>query len=163
MEDLVLLGSFAAIVAFGYYIVSKLDLFMGKTLGEDEMRKERPCFHVVTSSLDAVPSVSTALRDISDRHPDVQCSVSVGQEQEVIESFDAGNADVAIVSADAKSRALAQWKCVALSPKPFLVDDGMVAVKFYDNTPQYQKVLWKKDNPRALTLEFVQQLCRQRL
>ena len=51
MEDLVLLGSFAAIVAFGYYIVSKLDLFMGKTLGEDEMRKERPCFHVVTSSL----------------------------------------------------------------------------------------------------------------
>ena len=50
--------------------------------------------------------------------------------KEVIKSFDMGEADVAIISADSsvESGKSAQWKCITLDTQFFPVDNGIVEV-----------------------------------
>lgn len=160
MEGAVLLGSFAAIAVFGYYLISRLDRFLEEFAAEKQGEAAR--LNVAVSSLNALPSVSNALKDITARHPDARCSLSLGREQDVIASFDAGEADVAIVSAEAESGIPARWKCVALPPQAALVGRGAVEIRTMEKAPGPQKVLWKSGDPHSLALEFICQLCGQR-
>ena len=100
MEDVVLLGGFAAIAIFGYYIMAKLDNFLDKVRQENEEQAQTTCLNIATSCVNVIPAVSNILKDINHLHPDVHCNLSVGHEQDVIKSFDCGDADVVIISAD---------------------------------------------------------------
>lgn len=164
MEDFVLLGSFAAIAIFGYYIMAKLDTFLDKVQQENEEQEQTTCFNIATSCFSAIPTVSNALKDINHLYPDVHCNLSVGHEQEVIKSFDSGDADVAIISADsvAENKTLAQWKCITLNQQPFSIDNGIVEVKSVEESPQHQKVLWKSSDNQPLVLNFIDHLCGRR-
>ena len=162
MEELVLLGGFAAFGVFGFFVMSKLDRFLEKLRGQNGMQEKASCISVATSNPYVIPSVSTVFQKVGARYPDARCSVSVGREREALRFFDAGDADVAIVSADAKSGAAAQWARISLSPPPFYTVDGSVAVKPFETRALEQKVLWKNGALPALTLEFIHQLCRHR-
>ena len=145
MEDVVLLGGCAAIAIFGYYIMAKLDNFLDKIRQENEEQAQTTCLNIATSCVNVIPAVSNILKDINHLHPDVHCNLSVGHEQDVIKSFDCGDADVVIISADSdvESERLARWKCITLNPQSFSIDNGIVDVKTVEKNPQHQKVLWK--------------------
>lgn len=164
MEDFVLLGGFAAIAIFGYYIMARLDHFLNKNRQENEEQGRTTCFNIVTSCVNVIPAVSNVLKDINYLYPNVHCKLSVGHEQEVIKSFDRGDADVAIISADSnlESERPAQWKCITLYPQSFSIDNGTIKVKTVENNPQHQKVLWKSSDNQSLVLYFIHQLCGQR-
>ena len=164
MRDVALLGVFAAIAVFGYYVMGRVDHFLDGVRPESEERERAACLHIATSCFNAIPAVSDALQSMRHLHPHVHCNLSVGREQEVITSFDRGDADVAIISATSqlKSETPAQWKCVTLPLRSFSMDHGMVEVKAVEKNPQRQKVLWKSGDSRSLVLRFIHCLCGQR-
>lgn len=164
MRDVALLGVFAAIAVFGYYVMGKVDHFLDGVRPESEERERAACLHIATSCFNAIPAVSDALQNMRHLHPHMHCNLSVGREQEVITSFDRGDADVAIISATSqlKSETPAQWKCVTLPLRSFSIEHGMVEVKAVEKNPQRQKVLWKSNDSRSLVLRFIHCLCGQR-
>lgn len=161
MKEFILLGGFAAIAIFGYYIMSRLDDFLNAAQKENERQEETPYLSIATSSLDAVPEVLHILEEISRRYPEVRCSVSVGQEEEVVQALDAGRADVAVLPAEAASGIQAQWECISLDPQSLFLDHGMVEMKPIQKAPQLQKILWKNDHAQLWVSEFLSQLCGQ--
>lgn len=164
MEDVVLLGGFAAIAIFGYYIMAKLDNFLDKVRQENEKRAQTTSLNIATSCINVIPTVSNILKEINHLYPYVHCNLSVGREQEVINSFDRGDADVVIISADSdvESERLARWKCITLNPQSFSIDNGIVDVKTVEKNPQHQKVLWQGSDNQSLVRHFIHQLCGQR-
>lgn len=161
MEDLVLLGGFAAIAVFGYFIMARWDNFLDKIRQKNEKQEQTACLNIAASCFGAVPAVSNILNDINCRYPNVHCNLSVGNEQEVIESFDNGEADVAIISADSdvQSGTPAQWKYITLTPQPFSVDNGNIEANAVKKTAQHQKVLWKDCGGKAWVVYFIHSLC----
>ena len=164
MEDVVLLGGFAAIAAFGYYIMARLDRFLDKARQENGEPEQAVCFNIATSCVNTIPAVSNILKDMNHLYPHVHCNLSVGREQDVIKSFEHGDADAAIISADfnVESERPAQWNYITLNPQPFSLNNGTVEVETIEKTPQQQKVLWKSSDNQSLTLHFIHQLCQQR-
>lgn len=161
MKELILLGGFAAIAVFGYYIMSRLDGFLNAVQKETERQEETPYLSIATSSLDAVPEVLHILEEISLRYPEVRCSISIGQAEEVVRALDAGSADVAVLPAEAASGIQAQWECISLNPQSLFLDHGMVEMKPMQKAPQLQKILWKNDHAQLWVSEFLSQLCGQ--
>lgn len=158
MGDLVLLVGFAA-AAGGYFVVAKIDRFFEQVRRQNVKQENRPAFHVATSCFYAIPSVTNILNDIGARNPNVPCNLSFGQEQEVMKAFDAGDADVAIVSIRAESRIPAQWKCVTVDPEPVFTAFSGLPVKTFNQTPRHEKILWKHQDAPSLTAEFVRRFC----
>lgn len=161
MEAFILLGGFAVMAVFGYYIMSRLDNFLDTVQKENERQDERLCLCIATASPDAIPTVSNILKEIRNRYPDVQCRISFGEESAVLRAVEAGTADVAILSAEASDSIQAQWKCISLDQRPFFVDNGTVEIRSIEERPRLQKILWKSADPHFLVLEFIQQLCGQ--
>lgn len=161
MKELILLGGFAAIAVFGYYIMSRLDGFLNAVQKETERQEKTPYLSIATSSLDAVPEVLHILEEISLRYPEVRCSISIGQAEEVVRALDAGSADVAVLPAEAASSIQAQWECISLNPQSLFLDHGMVEMKPMQKAPQLQKILWKNDHAQLWVSEFLSQLCGQ--
>ena len=46
-EDFVLLGAFAAVIIFGYYIMLRLDHFLDKIRRKNEEQEPTSCLHIV--------------------------------------------------------------------------------------------------------------------
>lgn len=164
LDDFVILGSFAAIIVFGYYIVSRLDRFLVKVRLENKEPEQTTCFNIATSCVNVIPAVSNVLKDINHLYPHVHCNLSVGYEQEVIKSFDRGEADVAIIPAnsDIESERPAQWNYITLNPQPFSIDNGAVEVKTVEKALLQQKVLWKSGDSQSFVSNFIDRLCEQR-
>lgn len=164
LEDFILLGGFAAITIFGYYIMARLDHFLDKVRKENEEQEQASCFNIATPCVNVIPAVSNALKEISHLYPDVHCSLSVGHEQEVIKSFDRGETDVAIIPADSDmaSERPAQWNYITLNPQPFSIDNGTVDVETVEKAPLQQKILWKSSDNRSLIFNFIDCFCGQR-
>lgn len=161
MKAFILLGGFAAMAVFGYFIMSGLDNFLNAVQKESAGQDERLRLRIATASLDAMPAVSRILKELRERYPSARCSISFGQESEVIRAVDTGVADVAILPAEAADNIQAQWMCISLDRQPFSLDDGTVEIRSIQERPQLQKILWKNADPHFLLSEFIQQLCGQ--
>ena len=164
MEDFALLGGFAVIAIFGYYIMARFDHFLDQVRQEGEEQGQTICLNIATSCVDAIPTVSNVLQDINQLYPHVHCTLSIGHEREVVKSFDRGDVDVAIISADsnAENETLAQWKYITLNSQSFSIDRGIVEVRTTGKSPQQQKVLWKNSDSQPLVFVFIHHLCGQR-
>ena len=164
IKDFVLMGGFTVIAIFGYYIVCRFDHFLDNTRQKDEEQEQTTCLNIATSCFNAIPAVADIIKDIKYLYPNVHCNLSVGHEQEVIKSFDMGEADVAIISADSsvESGKSAQWKCITLDTQFFPVDNGIVEVKTAEKKPHNQKVLWRSCDDQSLAGRFIYYLCGQR-
>ncbi len=161
VEDAVLLGVFAAIAVFGYFVMVRLDSFLDKAHDAGHARGKSRRLNIATSCPNAVPAIRNAAKDTLERFPDIQCSISLGQEREVLRAVGAGDADVAIVSAEAESRGLSESEPLALAAQSFFMDDGAVEIKAVEEGPRCQKALWRAGGEHALALQFIRQLYRQ--
>lgn len=161
VEDAVLLGIFAAVVVFGYFVMVRLDSFLDKVHNADIARQKNDRLNIATSCPNAVTAIRNAVKDTYERFPDMQCSISLGQEREVLRAVDAGDADVAIVSAEAESGNLSEGRPIVLALQPLFLDDGSVEIKAVGKGPRCQKVLWRAAGDHASARQFIQQLYRQ--
>lgn len=163
MEDFVLLGSFAAAAILGYYIMARVDNFLGKVRQKNEEQERTTGLNIATTCFNVIPTGSNILKDIN-HLSNVHCNLSVGHEQEVIKPFDGGDADGAIISAnsDIKSETLTQRKCIALTPQSFSRENRITKGKPVEKSPQHQKVLWESSDKQSFVLNFVHYLCGQK-
>ncbi len=160
MEELVLVGGFFAIAAFGYYVMTRLDPFLEKIRAGGQKLERTHCLKIATSDPHMIPIISRILGDMSDRYSVVPYTLLVGQEQEILQYFDSGSADVAIVSPDVESDSLVHRE--PSGPGILPVDRREAELKSIDIGMKHQKVLWNNSGSEALVLEFVQQLCAQK-
>ena len=142
MDGLILLSALVAFGIFGYYVMARIDRFLECVRKQNGPHETIPPLNIAASSTGAIPAITRVLNDIRDQHPDIQCNLFFGKEQEVIQAFDVGKADVAIVSAEVDCQTLAQSDCFTLSPQP-------------------QKVLWRKNGVHCLAPEFIRKFCGQ--
>ena len=161
VEDAVLLGVFAAIAVFGYFVMVRLDAFLDKAHDAGRAREKGRRLNIATSCPNAVPAIRAAVKGTCERFPDMQCSISLGQEREVLRAVNTGDADVAIVSAGAESGGLSEGGPLALAAQSLFMDDGAVEIKAVEEGPQCQKALWRAGGEHALALQFIRQLYRQ--
>ena len=134
MEGLVLLGGFLGFGLFGYYVVSRLDTFLEALRAGQvpDRREERYHLNVATSSPCAVPVVLGTLRDMEERYPHLRCTLSVGEENELLQALSAGTVDIVIVSAEAVHDDSVRQRGFAIRPQPFVAAEGEVMIQPVD-------------------------------
>lgn len=161
VEDAVLLGIFAAVAVFGYFVMVRLDAFLDTVHNADRTLQKSAHLNIATSCPDAVTAIRNAAKDTCEWFPDMQCSILLGQEREVLRAVDTGDADVAIVSAEAESGDLSEGKPIALAPRSLFLDDGTVEIKTVEKGPRCKKILWRAAGDHAAAVQFIRQLYRQ--
>lgn len=121
MQDAALLGVFAAIAVFGYYMMVRLDGFLEKIRKEKEKQERLTCFNLAISGISTILAVSTILKENKIHE----------HEQEAMNSFDWGDTDATVLSAefDLPKETLAQWECIAFDKQPGSIDQGTVEEK----------------------------------
>ena len=85
---------------------------------------------VATSRLDFVPVVSAALKELSSQHPDLHCTLVLGEEQELTGALACGSVDLALVS-DHTAMSSVQYRDITLQPQSVDILDGTVEVSVW--------------------------------
>ena len=98
MEAFVLLGGFAAVAVFGYFLMSKLDNWLAPLQNSENDPDAISEIRIGTSQLDSVPGVPAILKELSCQYPELHSSLVLGQEQELTHALARGSVDLVIVS-----------------------------------------------------------------
>lgn len=83
MEALVLVGGFAAVFVFGYFLMSKLDDWLAEPRSREDRPRTEPQLRIAASQLDSVPAISAALKELGRQRPGLRCALILGEEQEI--------------------------------------------------------------------------------
>lgn len=159
MEALVLIGSFFVFILFGYYLMGKLDQFLGH-IQPCEDPQSHPLKIAVSNPYAAAP-VLRALESLQAQCADIEFQVAIGQEAEIVECLKAGSIDVAVVSCGVPDSKTAHCVRFTFFPDALFVGGAGIALFPMDWEEQCQKVLWRKLQTPAPVQKFVQQLCKQ--
>lgn len=81
MEALVLVGGFAAVFVFGYFLMSKLDDWLAEPRSREDRPRTEPQLRIAASQLDSVPAISAALKELGRQRPGLRCALILGEEQ----------------------------------------------------------------------------------
>ena len=160
MEVLVLLCGFAAIFVCGYVLMSKLDDWLAAPQNKEEHPGAGTHVRVATSRLDFVPVVSAALKELSSQHPDLHCTLVLGEEQELTGALACGSVDLALVS-DHTAMSSVQYRDITLQPQSVDILDGTVEVSVLDQSSVHQRLLWHNGESRPYILKLIHLLCGQ--
>lgn len=164
VEGFVLLGGFLAFAAFSYYAVSKLGDFLDQNRvnrEEEYVQEEQGELNIAAASLCAMQVGSKVLKDMKKEHPNLHCTLSMGEEPELLHALDAGNVDIVILYSKAEQNKAVRQKAVMLQAQPFINEDGVEITPIHPSM-QSQFVAWNNQDRRPFILEFVQKLCGQR-
>lgn len=164
VKELVLLGGWLAFAAFGYYAVSRLGDFLDQNQAEREAAydplEEQGDLNIAAASPWAMQAGSQVLKDMQREHPHLHCTLSMGEEPELLDALGAGDVDIVILySKAAQNRGVRQRK-VILPARPFINEDGVKITPIHP-AMQSQFVAWNNQDRRPVILEFVQKLCGQ--
>lgn len=164
IEGLVLLGGFLAVAAFCYYGVSKLGDFLDQNRVDQEeaydLQEEQGELNIAAASLCAIQVGSKVLKDMEKEHPNLHCTLSMGEEPELLHALDAGDVDIVILYSKAERSKTVRQRKVMLSAQPFINEDGVKITPIHP-AMQSQFVAWNNQDRRPFILEFVQKLCGQ--
>lgn len=100
------------------------------------------------------------LKDIKKQHPHLHCTVLMGEEPELLHALRAGNVDVVIIHSNVENNEEVRQRKVILQTQPFINEDG-VKITSVHAAMQDQFVVWKNQDHRSFTMEFVERLCGQ--
>lgn len=160
MEAFVLLGGFAAVAVFGYFLMSKLDNWLATLQNSENDPDVISEIRIATSQLDSVPSVSAILKELSCQYPELHSTLVLGQEQELTNAFARGSVDLVIVSVHT-TISLARRQNIALPTQPVDIADGTVELRMLEQDSTHQQLLWKNGESRPYMLELIHRLCGQ--
>ena len=89
VKELVLLGGWLAFAAFGYYAVSRLGEFLDRSQAGAETAYEPPeeqgDLNIAAASPWAMQAGSQVLKAMQREHPYLHCTLSMGEEPELLE------------------------------------------------------------------------------
>lgn len=164
VEGLVLIGGFLAFAAFGYYAISKLGDFLNQNqadgAGVYALQEEQGELNIAAESLCAMQVGSEVLKDMEKAHPNLHCTLSVGEERELLHALGAGNVDIVILYSKADRNKAIRQREVRLQAQPFRNENGVEITPIHP-AMQSQFVVWNDQDCRPFILEFVQKLCGQ--
>ena len=166
MEVLVLFGGFLAFAAFGYYAISKLEDFLNQNQvdrdKEHGQQEEQGELNIAAASLCAMQVGSKVLKDMKKEHPNLHCTLSMGEEPELLHALGAGNVDIVILYSKAERDKAVLQREVMLRAQPFINEDGVRITPIHP-AMQSQFVAWNNQDRRPFIMEFVQKLCGQEM
>lgn len=164
VEGLVLMGGFLAFAAFGYYAISKLGDFLDQSRADGaEAYDPQPVqgeLNIAAASLCAMQVGSKVLKDMEKEHPNLHCTLSVGEEPELMHALGTGNVDIVILYSKAGRNKAIRQREVRLQAQPFRNENGVEITPIHPAV-QSQFVVWNHQDCRPFILEFVQKLCGQ--
>lgn len=164
MEALVLVGGFLAFAALGYYAISKLGDFLDNNQvyidAEYNQQEKQDCLNIATADVWSMQIGFKVLKDIKKQHPHLHCTVLMGEEPELLHALRAGNVDVVIIHSNVENNEEVRQRKVILQTQPFINEDG-VKITSVHAAMQDQFVVWKNQDHRSFTMEFVERLCGQ--
>ena len=164
VEGIVLFGGFLAFAAFGYYTISKLGDFLDQNQADREEEyiqpEEQGELNIAAASLCAMQVGSKVLKDMKKEHPNLHCTLSMGEEPELLYALGAGNVDIVILYSKAERNKAVRQRAVMLQAQPFINEDGVEITPIHP-AMQSQFVAWNNRDRRPFILEFVQKLCGQ--
>lgn len=159
MESVALLGIFIGIAILGYFFVGKVDKLLNCIQEDNEKRKQTYHLRIAASDFYAAYSISNILSDIQEEYPHLQCTLSVGQDDELLECFDKHKADVIVVSSDIEYPEH-PYKQITLEAHPVQINGQGVTLTPLTAGVQQRKVFWQNSKSHPLVSEFVKQLCQ---
>lgn len=164
VEGIVLLGGFLAFAAFGYCAISKLWDFLDHNnaymdIGYDQ-QEEQGELNIAAASLCAMQMGSRVLKDMKKEHPNLHCTLSMGEEPELLHALGAGNVDIVILHSKAERNNAVRQREVMLRVQPFVNEDGVKITPIHP-AMESQFVAWNNQDRRPFIMEFVQKLCGQ--
>lgn len=164
VEELVLLGGFLAFAAFGYYAVSKLGDFLDQNQADQDaeydQQEEQGELNIAAASPWAMHVGANVLKDMKKEHPYLHCTLSMGEEPELLHALGAGDVDIVILYSKAEQNKAVRQRKVTLPAQPFINEDGVKITPIHP-AMQSQFVAWNNQDRRPFILEFVQKLCGQ--
>ena len=94
VKELVLLGGWLAFAAFGYYAVSRLGDFLEQCQAEGEaaydLPEEQGDLNIAAASPWAMQAGSQVLKAMQREHPYLHCTLSMGEEPELLDALGCG-------------------------------------------------------------------------
>ena len=161
-DGFVLIGGFLAFAAFGYYAISKLEDFLKQIRvdGDYDQQEEQGELNIAAANLCAMQVGAIVLKDMKKEHPNLHCTLSVGEEPELLHALGAGNVDIVILYSKAARNKVVWQREVMLRAQPFINEDGM-GIRPIQPVLQSQFVAWNHQDRRPFILEFVEKLCGQ--
>ena len=100
------------------------------------------------------------LKDMKQEHPNLHCTLSMGEEPELLHALGAGDVDIVILYFKAERNKAVRQRKVMLPTQPFINEDGVKITPIHP-AMQSQFVAWNNQDRRPFILEFVQKLCGQ--
>ena len=147
MESVFLLGCFIAIGIGGFFLMGKVDIFLNHIKYEDKENRKQTCsLRIAVSDFYTAYFISNSLSGMMEKYPDLQCTLWVGQEDELLHYFNKNEADVIVVSSNVEDSG---HPSETLTPLTICT--------------QQRKIFWQNDKSHPLVPEFVKQLCQVRL
>ena len=163
-EGLILLGGFLAFAVFGYYVVSRLGDFLDQNQADSEeeydQQEEQEELNIAAASLCAMQVGSNVLKDMKEEHPNLHCTLSMGEESELLNALRAGNVDIVILYSKAERDKAVRQREIILRAQPFINEDGIKITPIHP-ARLHQFVAWNNHDRRPFVTEFVQKLCGQ--
>ena len=161
-EGTVLMGGFLALAAVVYYAISKLgdvldhiDAYWGT---EPAPRAGQSHLNIGAANLWAMRRGSQAVKEMKARHPDLYCTVSVGEESELLHALSAGDVDLVILPSRPDGGREVRQREIALQAQPFINEDGVTVTPIHP-AAESQFVAWKEGDSRPFLVEYVETLC----
>lgn len=164
VKELVLLGGWLAFAAFGYYAVSQLGDFLEQCQAEGEaaydLPEEQGDLNIAAASPWAMQAGSQVLKAMQREHPYLHCTLSMGEEPELLDALGTGDVDIVILYSKAAQHKGVRQRKITLPARPFVNEDGVKITPIHSAT-QSQFVAWNNRDRRPVILEFVEKLCGQ--
>ncbi len=163
MESVFLLGCFIAIGIGGFFLMGKVDIFLNHIKYEDKENRKQTCsLRIAVSDFYTAYFISNSLSGMMEKYPDLQCTLWVGQEDELLHYFNKNEADVIVVSSNVEDSGHPS-EYISLKVQPLKLNERAVTLTPLTICTQQRKIFWQNDKSHPLVPEFVKQLCQVRL
>ena len=146
MQDVLLLAATAAMFAFGWFLIKKLDRFLESNRHRQELR--------LSSGENTLrlgfcnPMVADSIADVLDRYsklyPDISVCIFCGSEEELLKDLSAEKFDVIFLpeNAEIPARMQCNYKMVSLDHTPVMMKYGGLPIEPIADGHIIQKALW---------------------
>ena len=153
-----------AFAVYGYYAISRLGDFLDQKQADGEegfvLQEEQGELNIAAASLCAMQMGSKVLKDMQREHPNLHCTLSMGEEPELLHALGEGDVDIVILYTRAGWNKAVRQREVMLRAQSFINEDGVKITPIHPAI-QSQFVAWKNQDRRPFIMEFVQKLCGQ--
>lgn len=162
MESVILLIGFIVIVLGGFFFMGKIDRFSDSIREANKRGKETYTLRVAVSDFYAAYAASSLLSEMFEQYPHLQYTLWIGQEEELLHSFDKKQSDVIIISSSIE---YCKHSCryISFEVHPYKLSRNNITLTPLTSCTQQQKVFWQNERFHPLVPEFVGRLCQNQL